>query len=71
MLPQVFCFNGVEKGKVGVKWIDNNLRNVNPLSANPQKLSKHNQTIRRPQPHFVGLALKGLKIFVNWVKCKW
>ena len=50
-----------------MKWIDNNLRNVNPSSTNPQKLSKHNQAIRRPQPHFVGLALKGLRIFANWV----
>ena len=43
---------------------------INPLSANPAKLQKHTQTIRRQKPtnclsvfdHFVGLALKGLML---------
>ena len=43
---------------------------VNPLSAQPHKMIKHTQTIRRLLPtnclsvfdHFAGLALKGLKV---------
>ena len=44
-----------------------NMKLVNPLSANPDKMVKHIQTIRRQKlticlsvfDHFVGLALKG------------
>ena len=46
---------------------------VNPLSANPHKMIKHTQTIRCQQlsnclsvfDHFVGLALKGLRILIS------
>ena len=47
---------------------------INPLSANPHKMLKHTQTIHRQKPinclslfdHFVGLALKDLKEYVNF-----
>ena len=46
---------------------------INPLSASPHKMVKHTQTIHRQKPtnclsvfdHFVGLALKGLREYVN------
>ena len=45
------------------------IQSINPLSANPHKIVKHTQTIRRLLPtnclsvfdHFVGFALTGLK----------
>ena len=46
---------------------------VNSFKCQPHKIIKHNQTIRRQQPrnflnvfdHFVGLALKGLRCFLE------
>ena len=58
-----------------IKWVSRTLEDVvvNPLSDNPTKWS-NTQKIRRQQPtncvivfdHFVGLALRGLKIKYFW-----
>ena len=50
-------------------------RKPSPFKRQPHKMVKHTETIRRQQPtnclsvsdHFVGLALKGLKLFPQLV----